>query len=125
MNLGTRIRKKRKEQNLTLCELAGLSGLRASNLSNIENGKRDVRTKTLEKIAGSLKCSPGDLYEKQPPEGQETLLGLSELLNDIKTIRLMSISENEIEWMRSIRFRADQAPLKQDFIDLLFIYRNI
>ncbi|MCP4724605.1 MAG: helix-turn-helix transcriptional regulator [bacterium] len=125
MNIGSRIRSKRKELNLTLHDLADLSGLKTSNLSNIETGKRDIRTKTLEKIAGSLKCDPGDLCSKGINTLSELPGGLNDLIGDVKLIQLMSISEYELDWMKSIRFRADQSPSKQDFVDLLFIYRNI
>ncbi len=125
MDIGSQIRKKRKELNLTLHELADLSGLKTSNLSNIETGKRDIRTRTLERIAGSLNCDPGELCSRGITTGLELIPGLRELLADVKLVNLMGISDSEIEWMGSIRFRADQEPSKQDFIDLLFIYRNI
>lgn len=56
---------------------------------------------------------------------KEITRGLLELLNDHKAYKLMSITQIEFEWMRSIRFRYSEHPTKQDFIDLLFVYRNI
>ncbi len=125
MNVGTRIRERRRMLHLTLDAASARAGMQASNLSDIESGKRDVRTKTLARIAIALKCNPADFYDYAYEKDTEIAAGLRELLHDEKTMKLMSISEQEITWMRSIRFRPKQNPTKQDFIDLLFIYRNI
>jgi len=125
MSVGSRIRSIRKELKMTLEETAARAGMKASNLSDIEAGKRDIRTHTLERIAEALGCNPADLYDQIFETEEEITAGLRELLNDEKTMKLMSINEAEISWMKSIRFRPDQKPTKQDYIDLLFIYRNI
>jgi len=125
INIGLIIRERRKEQNMTLEEAAKRSGMQASNLSDIEAGNRDIRTNTLERIAKALRCHPADLYEQRYETEIEITAGLRELLADGKAMKLMSITEKEISWMRAIRFRPNQTPAKQDYIDLLFIYRNI
>jgi len=126
MSVGARIRERRRALSLTLEEAAARAGMQASNLSDIEAGKRDVRTQTLERIAQALACSPADFYDHYTYEKDEEITpGLRELFRDEKTVKLMSISEEEFEWMRSIRFRPSQNPTKQDYVDLLFIYRNI
>jgi len=125
MSVGTRIRSVRKELKMTLDEVATRAGMKASNLSDIEAGKRDIRTHTLERIAKALGCNPAVLYDQIYETEEEITAGLRDLINDEKTVKLMSINELEISWMKSIRFRPDQKPTKQDYIDLLFIYRNI
>lgn len=125
MNIGALIRERRKELNMTLDEVATRSGMQASNLSDIEAGNRDIRTNTLERISKALQCHPAYLYEQRYETEIEITAGLRKLLADGKTMKLMSISERETNWMRSIRFRPNQTPTKQDYIDLLFIYRNI
>ena len=125
MSVGTRIRARRKELGMTLDEVATRAGMKASNLSDIESGKRDIRTNTLERIAEALGCHPAIFYNRIYETEEEITAGLKELIYDDKTVKLMSITEQEIAWMRSIRFRPKQKPTKQDYIDLLFIYRNI
>jgi len=58
-------------------------------------------------------------------DNEEITQGLKDLLDDEKTMRMMFITEAEVKWMKTIRFRPNQKPTKQDYIDLLFIYRNI
>ena len=99
--------------------------MQASNLSDIEADNRDIRTNTLARIADALGCHPADLYDQSYETREEITAGLHELMYDEKAMKLMSISDKEIAWMRSIRFRPKQNPTKQDYIDLLFIYRNI
>ena len=126
MSIGARIRERRHLLNLTLEEAAARSGMQASNLSDIEAGKRDIRTQTLERIAHALECSPAEFYDHYSYEKDDEISpGLRELMRDEKMVKLMSISDDEFEWMRSIRFRPNQTPTKQDYVDLLFIYRNI
>ncbi|MFC1555587.1 helix-turn-helix domain-containing protein [candidate division KSB1 bacterium] len=125
MNTGENIRARRRALGLTLEETAHEAGMQASNLSDIETSKRDVRTQTLERIARALKCPASELIEYVYEYEGQVIAGLQELIDDEKTRRLMSITEEEIEWMRSIRFRPNQRPTKEDFIDLLFIYRKI
>ncbi len=126
MSLGDKIRAKRKTLSLTLSQLAEMTGMKASNLSDIEKNKRDIRTTTLNKIAAALNCNPAELYDTIYYEYEEEITGgLQTLINDNKIIVMMNITETEIDWMKSIRFRHDKIPSKQDYIDLLFIFRNI
>ena len=60
---GRRIRRRRDAAGLKLQELATLTGLSASALSNIETGKRDLRLTTLHRIAEALRVAPTDLLE--------------------------------------------------------------
>jgi len=125
MDIGYRIRELRKKRGFTLNDVAQKAGMQASNLSDIEKGKRDIRTQTLERIAHALRCSPSELIDFEYEYDEEIAPGLRELIDDKKTCMLMNITEDELKWMRSIKFRPNQSPMKNDFIDLLFIYRNI
>lgn len=58
---GGRIRDRRDAAGLKLQELATLTGLSVSALSNIETGKRDLRLSTLRRIAEALRLTPADL----------------------------------------------------------------
>ena len=52
--LGRRLRHHRREAGLTLAALAGRTGLSASALSLIENGRREARVSTLTALAQAL-----------------------------------------------------------------------
>jgi len=125
LNLGSRIRYLRKSKGFTLDEVAQRCGIFKSNLSKIEKGQRNPTTDTLEKIAQALQCSVRDFFEPEYVKDTELPQGLQDLINDEKNMKLMNISKEEIEWMRSIRFRANQRPTKETYIDMLYIYRGL
>lgn len=52
--IGDEIRRLRVERKLSLRELSRRSGIDVSNLSGIENGKRDPQVSTVERIAEVL-----------------------------------------------------------------------
>lgn len=52
--LVTAIRAARRERGLTLAKLAALSGMNLSQISQIENGRVDVRLSSLQALAGAL-----------------------------------------------------------------------
>jgi len=125
VSLGNRIRFIRKTRGLTLDEVAKRCGIFKSNLSKIEKGQRNPTTDTLEKIAKALQCSIRDFFEPEYVKDPNLPPGLQDLISDEKTMKLMNITEEEIEWMRSIRFRPGQQPTKDTYIDMLYIYRNL
>ena len=62
---GKFIRKKRKEKNITLMQLAKKTDLSQPYLSQIENGKRDTpRMDIINKIASALEIDPNELVVK-------------------------------------------------------------
>ena len=125
IHLGSRIRFIRKSRGFTLDEVARRCGIFKSNLSKIEKGQRNPTTDTLEKIAGALQCSIRDFFEPEYVKDSELPTGMQDLINDEKTMKLMNITKEEIEWMRSVRFRLNQKPSKDTYIDMLYIYRNL
>lgn len=60
-SLGRRLRHLRKERNLTLAQVAESSGVASSQLSLLENGKREAKVSTLQKIARVYNASLNDL----------------------------------------------------------------
>lgn len=62
MKLGTVLRKLRKEQNLTQAQLASLSSVAQSVISNAENGSREPALDSLFKICGALGVSIVDFF---------------------------------------------------------------
>ncbi len=62
MNVGSKIRKLRKEQNLTLEELSKKTGLSLSYISLIERGLKNPSLKALEKIAEFFGINPAIFF---------------------------------------------------------------
>ena len=60
---GQKIKKRRKELDLTQEELAKISGLHRTYIAGIEAGKRNISLKNLEKLATALKVNPDDLLK--------------------------------------------------------------
>jgi len=55
-------------KSLSQEQLAALSGLPRPNISDIENGKRDVTLSTIRLLASALGVSPGRLVNGEPPK---------------------------------------------------------
>jgi DNA-binding XRE family transcriptional regulator len=69
--LGRRVRKRRRDLDITQAQLAEASGVQQSHISAIERGRAfDLRAETLWRLARSLGCSMDDLMEQ--PEWRET-----------------------------------------------------
>jgi transcriptional regulator with XRE-family HTH domain len=60
-DLGRNLRRARKQAGLTQEEVAGRSGVHATEVSRIERGKRDPRVSTVERLAEAVEVSPSDL----------------------------------------------------------------
>jgi len=69
MDIGSRIKYIRKQQNRTQDEVALQCGFTKSLLSKIENGKTTPPVATLMKIAESLGIKVSDLLEEHPRQG--------------------------------------------------------
>lgn len=61
-DIGARLRRARKNRNLTLVDVEKLSGISISNLSRLETGKtRAPELRTIERIARAIKVPLKDL----------------------------------------------------------------
>lgn len=70
-DVGRRLRALRADQDLTLEQLARLTGISAPALSLIETGKRDARLTTLAKIAAALRV-PIRTFLEDPADAAST-----------------------------------------------------
>jgi XRE family transcriptional regulator, fatty acid utilization regulator len=61
MEIGQAIKRIRKEQNLQSNDLAEIIGVVQSEVSLVENGKRDLRLSTVAKYALGLGMRPSEL----------------------------------------------------------------
>jgi transcriptional regulator with XRE-family HTH domain len=68
-SLGGALRRLRTQRGLSLNELAARTGLSSSFLSLVENGRSDISTGRLLRVAGGLEVGLGDLLELDPPKG--------------------------------------------------------
>lgn len=62
MRIKILVKKVRLEKNMTLEELARLSGISKGHLSKIERGEREPKISTLIQIALALKVDSNELY---------------------------------------------------------------
>lgn len=61
--LGTNIRMRRLDKDLTQSSLAHLAGCSASKISSLESGKCGISVELLVKLARALNCRPAELVE--------------------------------------------------------------
>src|SRR5690606_6245866 len=71
--LGQRIRHYRTGAGMTLDQLGAQVGIAGSQLSLMENGRREPRLSLLQTIAGSLSVQVSDLLSEEPPTQRAAL----------------------------------------------------
>ncbi len=64
--LGAAVRARRQKLSLNLEHLSRLSGVGIATLSHFENGNRDPRVSTIDRILGALRCNLRELLEEAP-----------------------------------------------------------
>jgi transcriptional regulator with XRE-family HTH domain len=76
ITLGQRLREYRKSRKMTLADLSQITGMNASTLSKIENGKISLNFSTVQKIAEDLSLPIANLIgpiEQPPPGGRRAI----------------------------------------------------
>jgi transcriptional regulator with XRE-family HTH domain len=96
MNIGEKVKSLRKQSNMSLRELAQITGLSKTTLSDLENGTKNPSLDTVEKIATAFGLTSSDLLQKvDNPEdlvssaknsSSELLAGLSKSGDLIKVL---------------------------------------
>jgi XRE family transcriptional regulator, fatty acid utilization regulator len=71
--LGQRIRHFRAERGLTLDQLGSATGIAGSQLSLMENGRREPRLSLLQSIATTLNVQVAELLDSAPPSPRAAL----------------------------------------------------
>ena len=124
--IGKRIKRRRKELGLNQEELASLLECRKQNISEYELGKRDgLNLKKLEQIAYHLKTDLKYLLGYDDKENIHISRSLKEFLSDKELLNRLNVIPEEIEFLKTVRFRDNKNPDKQAYIDFLMIYRNL
>ncbi len=125
------LRKKLKEQNLTLNSLASLSDLSEDTLRSIIYGKsQDIKLSTLIKIADVLNCSIDELVNRTPYSHEE--LGLFKQIhilpeNSIQAVQALVNMEEKYSLQKSID-GTETIPLfipKGNFRDAMYYDGNL
>jgi transcriptional regulator with XRE-family HTH domain len=73
--LGAKIRKLRTERHYSQEQLAGLAGMNAKYLSEVERGERNLSVELLVALANVLEVSPADLLADEQHPSREELIG--------------------------------------------------
>lgn len=123
--VGARVRLLRNEKDITLPELAELSGLSKGLLSKLENSREsNPSLETLEKIAYSLKCTLGDLLESEQIRVKRILPDVApDWVKGLKKELGREPDPHILEALYVVQHRK-VSPSKKD-LDWLFIYRSI
>ncbi len=88
-NIGTVIRERREQLDLTMIELAEKSGIAQSSISLIENGQRNPSSKTIKKLATALEIDPEELLtEIKSNEGSTQVEDSSSNLSPVENVNL-------------------------------------
>ncbi|MGL4308690.1 helix-turn-helix domain-containing protein [Cetobacterium sp. SF1] len=72
--IGNKLKKIRNERNMSLDDLASITGVSKAMLSQIENGKSNPTVSTLWKISTSLKISFSFFIEEDPMDSQVKII---------------------------------------------------
>ncbi len=100
MNIGSKLKKLRKEKALTLHQISQMTGVAKATLSRIENGKVGGNFTTLKKIADALHVSLDELMANRADAAnmseKEPALQLASIRKDLKDLseRLRKICES-------------------------------
>ncbi|QUL58510.1 helix-turn-helix transcriptional regulator [Paenibacillus tritici] len=100
--IGERIRKIRKEMNLSQEQLAERSGLHTNYVGQVERGEKNLTLETLEKVVGGLHISLEELFRYiGPMEQKDALSQIIELLVERPSedqMMALSILKSVMEW---------------------------
>lgn len=127
MKLEERIRELRSHYNLTLKDLAGLTGLSVSYLSDIERGRTTPSLSTLEALANAFQLSIVDLLSGVDFAGERTVAslppGLQELLEDDEFKH--EIDDHWLALLQRIELRGKTPQTKLEWMELFLHLRRI
>jgi len=118
LELGDRLRQRRKERGLIAAELARQAEISKGYLSEIESGQVSRPSGTvLFRVATALGTSIADLLDKEiQPESGRVNSGLLELAE------MENLPEGDVQMLAQIRFRGDQPQTVEDW---RFLYESI
>lgn len=95
MTVGQKIRKLRRNQDLTQAELGKKSGIDARNLTRYENDHLHPSMKVLKRIAEALGVAVDELIEAEEKHTPEIALHDKELLQQFQAVEQMDSDDKE------------------------------
>jgi transcriptional regulator with XRE-family HTH domain len=97
-----RLAELRERRALTLRELAGISGVAADTINQIELGHRKARPSTLRKLAKALEVEVRELFEEPVPLGEAPSASPSP---DVGTVEAGQTREDSLEFLHECESR--------------------
>ena len=94
-SIGSRIKSRRNELNLTQSQIKEATGISSGNQSEIENGKKLPSTPTLISLSNVLDCSIDWLLKGEVHQSESIFLSNERAIEILSTI--MELSEDEQE----------------------------
>jgi len=95
IKLGAKIRKLRTSRHYSQEQLAGLAGINAKYLSEVERGKRNLSVELLVALANVLEVSPAEiLADEQHPNREELIAKIARLLQPMPLDLLVLVYRN-------------------------------
>ena len=90
VDIGLRIRNRRKELHISQARLSALSGISQSAISDIENpsATRRPNSETIQKIAIALRCSVSDLMDEEKPSSSGLSVDEEKLISDYRSLNM-------------------------------------
>ncbi|WP_425309776.1 helix-turn-helix domain-containing protein [Ammonicoccus fulvus] len=79
--MGRRLRHLRKERRLTLAQVSEVTGIAVSQLSLLENGKREAKVSTLQKLASCYQATLADMTSEVPSRRGQLEIELERAMN--------------------------------------------
>ena len=127
MTIGQRMREKRREKGLTLKQLADMTGLSVTYLSDVERERTQPSLKTLGVVAQGLGLSTTDLMAGVEALGDATVLslpaGLRELCEDLAWKD--QLSEDWQKTLLKLDYRGQRPQTKQEWRDVFISLRSV
>ncbi|OKP93171.1 transcriptional regulator [Paenibacillus sp. P3E] len=110
--IGERIRRLRKEMNLSQEQLAERSGLHTNYVGQVERGEKNLTLETLEKVVGGIDLSLEELFRYIGPMKQKDALSqIVELLIERSSEdqkMALSVLKSVMEWEEKKPARSNQ-----------------
>lgn len=122
MNVSTKLRNLRKENNLTLKELSAKSGISVSFISDIENRRRNPSIETLKTLATTLGVYVNEFFDENNEDTKQDINIPQEYSNKYKvTSKDKQQYEEEMKKANEAFFMNDELSdeAKKEMLDLM------
>jgi XRE family transcriptional regulator, regulator of sulfur utilization len=127
MTIGQRIRENRRAKVMTLKQLADVTGLTVTYLSDVERDRTQPSLKTLGRVAQGLEITTTDLMSGVDALGDKTEdaipMGLRELRDD--EYWGGQLNDDWVKTLLKLDYRGKRPQTKQDWVELFISLRRV